>query len=262
MNRIFELLNFRDDLILTSAIRFLRIGAGKFADKNLLTEKLLKIKSKSTNVNYEIINALALLSNKDTKIDVEYLKYFMNNKSWLVSRSTYQLIDKLENIALREEVIIRYKKTDEQFEKILFLNALKTDFDEKIFDFYKMELLNNNDILIRKNILRNLKYAKDKNSLLIWCNENYSVFSKNDIKELGESCSDDIYDDFSYNIMILLLNKGFDPYENVLSDDSTNLFFSLLDKMEDNKEKFNKMDKILLENKLLKEKWVKFKSKI
>ena len=263
VNKIFELCFSKDFRVATSSLRFVRIGMEKLdmtKDRSMLIEKMLKVKSKNTNVRFEQINALTTLIDKDTVIEDKLLHDFFYDRSWLISRTTYKLINALENDKYRNEIIKRYEKTKEEFERLLLLEGLKKNFDEKIFDFFKKELAGNKNDKIRKFILSSLGMANDKKAIMGWIKSSIEKFSKTDIINLAESCYNDtdVYLDFNFELINFLLDNGFNPNDS-LNNEVSKLFESLMENKDDKKEKFDKMDKFLSGRPDLKNKWNEYK---
>jgi len=218
--KIVELLNSHDDSIVAASLRFLQLFSNNYTAKAEILNPVLKIKSNNPQVVYEQIIALEHVANKDSDIADSTLRKFLENPSWIVSRSSYLLIDKLENENLRTELIARYKTVSSETEKLLILNAFKNQPGDNIADFFFNEILTSKSNKIRYALYDILGNCKNQEKVLTWLAQNYGRIILDDQKYLFEHYTATMKEKFSSKLLAIFLNNGFIP---------RNDFFSLLD---------------------------------
>lgn len=261
-DKILEFTKSKNPRIAGSSIRYLSFCIDKYNDKKSLTEKILKIKSANRIVVFEQVRILSLLVDKDTKIDKKVINKFLNSKSWLISRMTYDLINATEDKDLRNDMIKKYKKTNNELENLLIIRCFEKNYGKEVFKLFKNEIINNKSKSIKKHILGILNNTNDITSVISWLNENYKKFSEEDIKNMTVNCYGSIYEDYNVELFVMLLKNGFDPYIDPYSaeDKSPNLFYYMLNNEKDYKEKISKIEDEVMARKDLKDKWISYKN--
>jgi len=215
-NKIIELLNAREVNIVAASLRFLQLFANGYNAKAELLGPVLKIKNNNPQVIYEQIMTLAAIVDKNAGISDSVLFKFLDNPSWIVSRSTYLLIDKLENENLRQELITRYKTLSSEQEKLLMLNAFKTQAADSDIDFFFSEIQSTKNNKIRYAIYDILGNCKDRERALAWITQNYEKIIPEDRKYLFGHYTMTMEEYFSSRVLKLILENGFIPDRNFL----------------------------------------------
>ncbi|MFH1045601.1 MAG: hypothetical protein V1727_01400 [Candidatus Omnitrophota bacterium] len=207
--KITQLLQSRDRRIILSALRFLQLFGLDYKPKAELVEPILKIRSSAPSVNFEQLEALRRITSKDLPLKEDFVTKALKNRSWLVARSAYGLINALESEHLRQKIIESYKNTTDEMERLLMLNALKKRFSEGVFNFLSQELLSSQSEKIRLEIVNMLENAADENIVLTWLENNYARLPNDVAVNLFKRHCNDIKDGFSRQIVILLIKNGY-----------------------------------------------------
>lgn len=215
-HKIIELLNAREADIVAASLRFLQLFANGYDAKAELINPVLQIKSDNPQVIYEQIITLKSIVDKNTSIADSVLLKFLNNPSWIVSRSSYLLIDKLENENLRKDLLMRYKTASSEGEKLLILTAFQNQPGDNIEDFFFEEILTAKSNKIRYAVYDILGNCKDKERVLARLAENYGKIIPNDRKYLFEHYAMTMEEYFSSRVLKLILSNGFIPDRNFL----------------------------------------------
>ncbi|MFA5008345.1 MAG: hypothetical protein WC546_03900 [Candidatus Omnitrophota bacterium] len=214
--KITELLNSSDVDITAASLRFLQLFSTDYAAKAEMLNPILKIKSDNRQVAYEQIVTLERISNKDTRIADSVLRKFLDNPSWIVSRSSYLLIDKLENENLRQELIARYRTIANEEEKLLILTAFKTHSGDSDADFFFNEIQSAKSDKIRYAIYDALGNCKNQEKVLAWIAENYGKITNNDKEYLFRRYAGIMDEDFSSRLLAIFLKNGFSADKDFL----------------------------------------------
>ena len=214
--RVVELLKSNDDRIVSACLRFLQLLAPQYDKKEELIAPVLKIGSRARNSRYEQLVTLAAISCKNSPVSDGFLKKALADRSWLVSRATYGLINKLENDKIRSMLIARYSRTPTEYEKLLILTSMNDGQSADVLAFLTKEALDTKDKKIKNYILRCLKNARDTSVVLKWVDDNYGRISPDDIKEMRDSSTID--DDFTSALYVVSIKKGWVPDDLFLAD--------------------------------------------
>lgn len=265
--KIIELLKSKDDRILSSNLRFLQLFSDGYSKKKDLIVPVLKIKSKSANVQYEQVMLLSEITSKDSKIDPLVLKRFLNNKSWLVSRATYFLINALQDETIRLELVKRYKSIDNEMEKLLILNAFEDKFSDDVFKLLRDELISTKSDKIKNEIFGMLGNGQDEKKVIEWLDKNYENFPKKDIDTLVNMYDRDLSDKFSNSLFIIFAKKDFVPKDDFLKKLISSIKTSEAEKEPSAQQKEELKDLLslkeaLLANAPIKEKWQAVEAKL
>lgn len=207
--KMVELLSSRNAYTVAASLRFLQVFSNKSTIKAELLGPALKIKNNNPQVIYEQIAMLNTISNKNTGISDSTLRQFLNNPSWVVSHSTYLLIDSLENDRLRQELIARYRAVNDEKEKLLILTALRKQPNDAAADLFFSEILSTKSSKIRYAIYDILGNCKNQEKVLAWVAQNYEKILAADGKYLFQRHADTMGDNFSAKLLAIFLNNGF-----------------------------------------------------
>ena len=214
--RMVELLKSRDDRIVSACLRFLQIFGQKYDKKEELIEPVLKIGRRRQNVRYEKLVTLSAIVSKNSPVSNEFLKRSLIDSSWLVSRATYDLIDRLENEKMRSMLSARYALTAAEYEKLLILTSMRHGLSSGIFAFLGKEALETKNVKIKNLILRSLRNARNTFEALEWVDDNYEKLSSGDIKEMRAGTTID--DDFTSLLYGVCIRKGWVPDNDFFMD--------------------------------------------
>jgi hypothetical protein len=139
------------------------------------------------------------------------LRKFVSNPSWIVSRSSYLLIDKLKNENLRAELIAQYKITSREREKLLILTAFQNQPGDSTVDFFFDEILTAKSNKIRYAIYDILGNCQNDEKVLAWFTQNYGKIIPDDRKYLFEHYAMTMNEYFSSRLLAVFLSNGFVP---------------------------------------------------
>ena len=264
--KILQLLTVRNDKIVASSLRFLQLfSQAENIEKKELIEPISNIRTKSSNVEFEQLIALSGIVSRGSLVDKAFIEKFLRNKSWLVSRAAYLLVNKLEDDQIRAELINKYRLLDDEMEKLLILGSLRNGFSDNVFEFLSNEILYNNNIKIRRYILMMLGNGQDQNKVLSWIQRNYEMLSKEDINILTNTCYNNLGDTFSSSLFIVFLRNGFKPEGDYLKklNDSIISYENKLELSSVEKTALNnllRIEQALLESNSTKGVWLSLKS--
>lgn len=272
-NKILSLLKLKDDKITVSIISFLTLLGNDYKNKEELIKILLNIRSNKPYILFEKVKALSVLSKPETNIDTDYIVKMLNNKSWLVSRSTYELVNALENAEVRSILIKKYKEENLDYEKLLILKAFEKNFNEEVFELFKFELINSKDKSIKYYISKLLENAKDTELVINWLTTSYD-FSEEDFISIINNYYN-LSTKFSTNLFLTLINKGFNPIIDFYDEKNTaRLYYYLLDDLNDFEgktdlededklklERLKQIEASILSSEVLKADWLEYKDR-
>ncbi|MDD5195699.1 MAG: hypothetical protein PHQ96_08530 [Candidatus Omnitrophica bacterium] len=207
--RVGELLAARDANTVAVSLHFLQSFGKKSGEKANLLEPILKIKSNNPNVLYEQIKLLNIIADKNSGVTDSGVRKFLNNPSWIVSRSAYLLVDNLENDNLRNELIARYNNVSDETEKLLILTAFQNHPGDAAADFFFSQLLSTKNSKIRRAIYDILGNCKNQEKVLAWVSENYEKIIASDGKYFFAKHASTLENNFSAKLLVIFLNKGF-----------------------------------------------------
>lgn len=261
--KVLILLNSKDKRVLAATLRFLQFFCKEYKMKAELLEPVLQIKSNDPQILYEQILALNIIADKDSDIPDAVLRKFLNNHSWIVSRSAYLLVNSLKNERIRKELFHKYKSFNEEKEKLLILTAFKAQCSDSLTDSFLEEVLKTKNAKIRNEIYDILVNCQNQEKVLLWLDQNYDKLASADKEYLfllsGEP-------KFLSKLKILWLKHGFMPQASFLEDLNKDLdgFEGKTDVSESDKERLNdllEIEKTLQTNKLLSEQWTALRKK-
>jgi len=264
--KIADLLSSSDTAVVAVSLRFLQLFSSEYKAKEELVKQILQIRSNNPLVQYEQISALTLIANKDSKVPLSILRQFLNNSSWVVSRSAYLLVDKLKNDQLRRELINKYYGFKDEKDKLLILTALKNQFSDQVADFLFAEELTTISNKIRQGIFSIIGNAKNQEKVLEWIDRDYDKIIAADGKYLFQHHISEMDEQFSCSLLSIFLKKGFVAEHDFFKQLNEKLesYKSKKDFSAEDKEKLNnllKIEKAVLENKKLADQWKILKEK-
>ena len=161
-----------------SSLIFLTEFASSYSEKNGLIELVLDVKTKDVGTKYEQLNVLSEICDSTTIIDPILLNNFIDSNSWIIKSKTYILLGKINSENVHERLIDEYRKSENEFDKILIINAFGNSFGDAVFDLLTNELQkaqsknienycanivknNRNDANVIKWLIKNHRYVND-----------------------------------------------------------------------------------------------------
>ncbi|MDP2940128.1 MAG: hypothetical protein Q8O13_08635 [Candidatus Omnitrophota bacterium] len=264
--KIIGLLNSRNPRVVAASLRFLQLFSSKYKAKEELIKPVLKIKSNNSLVLYEQVNTLSIIANKNSDIPIQKVRQFLNNSSWVVSRSAYLLVNSLENDSLRRELINKYRVMRDNKEKLLILPALEKQYDDYVADFLFAEALTTTDSKIRHAIFDMFKGGKNQEKVLASLDKNYDKLVAIDGEYLFQRYALTMDEKFSSKLLIIFIMKGFSADEKFLEGLNKNLeeYENKEELSDSDKEKLNnlmELEKTVSANKILAGQWNALKDK-
>jgi hypothetical protein len=196
-------------MVISASIKFLRDFAKSKEYKEIL-EIVKNIKNNSFIVNYEKLNILIDLSDKNTEIDKKYLKKILNNKSWIISKNSYLLINKLENDEIRNDLVKKYISNDNEYEKLLLLTAFKDNYAYDVFEKIFLKEIYGENVKIKNYIFKIIDNCKEQNTVNEWIINNFNTLNKEDFKKII-STFEYLSDNSALELYINLIKKGYEP---------------------------------------------------
>lgn len=264
--KVVTLLNARDPRVVAASLRFLQLFSDKYKSKTDLIEPVLKIKSNNPQVLYEKIITLSLLVNRDSNIPDETLHKFLNDPSWIVSRSAILLVNSLQSDRIRQELFDVYKGLTDEKEKLLILMAFEKQLSDSLTDAFLKEVFTTKSIKIKNAIYDIVSHSQNQEKVLLWLDQNYERIDQPDKEYLFALHSATIDEKFSSQLVSLLFKKGFPADASFLTilNEELDIYEGKKEMSDGDKEKFNnllELKKALLTNKSLSEQWVALEEK-
>ena len=256
----------RDDNVTSAVIRFLQLYSARAGSNEDLVQRLMKVESKNENVLYERMAALSWAASPSSGISDRFLRDSLRDPSWIVSRTTCFLVNRLERDTFRKVLIGRYRATRDETEKLLIFIAFRNNFSVKDFDFMAQELLSTKSRKIKKAIFNILENARDQEAVLAWLDKQYEKLSKDDIDDLVETYASRSPNVFRARLFRILLAKGLVPKEDLMNSWAESLGAYQEKKTIPEKEQalydeLVKLDQDLTANEALRETWRSHKEK-
>ncbi len=264
--KIVGLLNSRDTRVVIASLRFLQIFSNEYKAKFEILKPVLQIRDHNPQVLYEQITILSTFADKDLNISDATLRQFLNNPSWVVSRSAYALVNSLEHDRLRRALINKYRVMNDEKEKLLILVALENQFSDYVAEFLFTEVLTTASNKIRYAIFDMLDGSKNQEKVLEWVDKNYDKILAVDGKYLFGLHVSRMEENFSSRLLSIFINRNFVADKELLEQLNRKLE-KYKDKKElcaadrENLDNLLGIEKVLLTNKLLAEQWKSLREK-
>lgn len=138
---VLPLLKSRDPRLVAVSLRFFQLLGPDDKTKSDLAAPIGQIESSHPLVQFEQVAALTILATNTAQLPAPLLRRLLHSPSWMVSRATHQLIDKLQDETLRAELLARYPAVTEEREKLLILIAFTQAPGPKAVELLEQELL-------------------------------------------------------------------------------------------------------------------------
>lgn len=175
--KLFPLLKSRDPRLLAVTLRFLQHFGPASPDRASLAASISRLESQHPLVQFEQVAALTVLATNASQLPPALLPRLLHSPSWMISRATYQLVNKVEDETLRAELLARYAATTEEREKLLILTAFTSTPSPKVIAFLQQELLTSDKQKIREFIAKILASNLDIPGVDTWLATNYQHLS-------------------------------------------------------------------------------------
>lgn len=253
-------LKSRDARVVAASLRFLQLFSKNHTAKAELVKPVIEVRNNNPQVLYEQEMTLIALAGKDSEIPDSVVRIFLDNPSWIVSRSAYSLVNSLEHDPFRHELMKKYSGTEDEKEKLLLLTALEKQFSDSVAAFLFQEVLSTKSSKIRQAIFSMLGNARNQGMVLSWIEKNYDRLIAAEGGCLVQQHMATLEDKFSSGLASIFLNKGYVADDQFLEQLGNNLesYKSKKDLTDPEKEKLGNLlavESALLTNKPLAEKW-------
>jgi hypothetical protein len=271
-NKVKSQLTSDDEWVLCAAIRFLTSFSREYKNQDEIIESLLSVSKMTKSIQLEIMDGFRYTSaDKSEKYKEEIMKKvinFRNQKSWLLSRYSYQFSNKNK---LANFLIENYRNTNEDFDKLLIIKSLSETLNDTIFSFLSNELVISSDKRIRQFIIKSLCKAQNTEVVINWIKTNYPALEK-DKYEAFDFYSQQIDSKIGGQIILTLIENGFNPTQ-VLNDNKVPKLYQYLNeqllsyrdkKLKNNidsarLEQLKLFESALTKNNICSNDWLKFK---
>lgn len=165
---ICALLDSDEPMITAASLRFLQLFAKGHDQRTELIEPVCRIKSSNPLVQFEQVQLLKRLTDGSAALPEPLMHRLLNSKSWIVSRSTYELIGMFPDEPLRKELIARYRAATDEQEKLLLLFALGEHAGPEEIELSQQEALSSESQHIRTTATWLLMDSVDEPGVLPW----------------------------------------------------------------------------------------------
>jgi hypothetical protein len=206
--KIYPMMNSGNSWISSAAIR--HIGMYDYNQEKYINA-ILQNNNPSLNVQLAIGHNYSLKEN-DTLADPALLAkkatFCFNHPSWLIRQSGYKYINKKTAHQFEEKFKKDYAATNEEYTKRQIIMALGMHLCDSSFDFLTNQYITTKDTILQKLIISLLPEALNRQQALNWFDNHMKETEM--ILDLGFEFNrneNDIY----FDLLILNLNKGWDP---------------------------------------------------
>lgn len=207
-----------DRMIIAASLKFLQEFMHS-DDYNEIKELALKIKNNSFMVNYELENILLITGDNKNKIDKKIIEKFLNNRSWIISKKAYLLINKFEDEELRNGLLKKYDKIKNEYDKLLLLTAFSNNYSYDVFDKIFIKEINGENLKIKNFIFKIMNNCKEQEKVNEWIINNIKSLKKDDLEKIVNSFKY-LSNNSSIDLVIKLIKNGYEPdnslYENLI----------------------------------------------
>ncbi len=214
---VLPLLKSRDPRLVAVSLRFLQLLGTEEQAKPDLIARIGQIQSTHPLVQFEQVVALTTLATNTTRLPASLTHRLLHSPSWMVSRATYQLIDKLQDETLRVELLTRYPTVSEDREKLLILAAFTRTPGPKAIELLQQELLTSSKEKIRLAAAGLLVSNLDIPGVGEWLATHYPHFSSEAREIIIKGCARSNGDDMAgTELLSRFLIQGYLPDEDLL----------------------------------------------
>ncbi len=171
--KIRSLLQADDPQIVAASLRFLQLFSADYKPRAELVEPVCQIKNEHPLVQFEQIAALGKCVGDTTIVPAPLLRRLLDSPSWVASRSSYGLINKLADESLRGELVKRYRATADEKERLLLLTAFGHRPGPVEIELIEQELLATDSVRIRQAACGLLTENLQSPGVVAWLADNY-----------------------------------------------------------------------------------------
>jgi hypothetical protein len=214
---VLALLKSREPRLVAVSLRFLQLLGPDDKAKSDLVAPISQLESSHPLVQFEQVAALTVLATNTTQLPAPLLRRLLHSPSWMVSRATYQLIDKLQDETLRAELLARYPQVTEEREKLLILSAFTRTPGPKAIELLQQELLTASKEKIRLAAAGLLVSNLDISGVGEWLATHYPHFSPEAREIIIRGCARSNGDNkAATELLIRFLVHGYQPDADLL----------------------------------------------
>lgn len=180
---ICTLLGSKEPMVVAASLRFLQLFAKDHEQRSELIEPVCRIKSSHPLVQYEQVEILNRLTDDTTRLPEPLLRRLLNSKSWVVSRSTYELIGRLRDEPLRKELVARYRASKEENERLILLGALSEHAGPEEIELAQQEVFSAASTNISRRAVMLLAENLDAPGVFAWVVDHFQQLCSADAEE-------------------------------------------------------------------------------
>ncbi len=181
-----------DESIKTACLIFITAFSSKYAEKNELFDLVMKVESKNIRTQYEQLHALIELVDTERIIDSKRINTFLKSRSWLIKSMTYVLLNRIHSDCFHPSLIKAYRKTEEEFDKILIVNAFENGFEGEVFDLLKDELETGRNQSVKNHCAAIIKNHRDDSAVIQWLTSHHMSIDDDTLKAILSSYYDEL----------------------------------------------------------------------
>lgn len=184
-------LESEEPLTVAVSLRFLKLFAKEYNPKEELVEIACQIKSDHPQVQFEQVALLKTGAEESTRLPEPLLRRLLDSSSWIVSRSTYGLIGRLEDEPLRDKLLQRYLDTQKEQEHLILIQALGHGLKSKEARLFEAQMLATQSPKIRGEISGVLVENMDQPAIKSWLIDHYQQLGSPAKERVFMSCMDE-----------------------------------------------------------------------
>jgi hypothetical protein len=204
-------LEAKEPHVVAASLRFLQVFAKEYKSKEELVEIVSRVESRHPQVQFEQVTLLRPLVSESSKLPEPLLRRLLNSPSWIVSRSAYGLIGRLHEEPLRQELVSRYRNTEDEKERLILIMALRNRLEPEEARMLEQEMLSTENSKIRHATGMALVKNVDCPGVKPWLTDHFPHFSDKEKSWMLDQCDDD-------DLIFWFLSQGAVPGEELLKE--------------------------------------------
>jgi hypothetical protein len=211
-------LDSKHPLNVAASLRFLQLFVCGHEERSELIGPVCRIQSDHALVQFEQVELLKRLSDDTTRLPEPLLRRLLNSKSWIVSRSTYELIGSLVDGPLRKELVERYRATYDETERLILLCAWSENLEPEEIALLQEEILTSDHERIRNLATCIISDYLDEPGVFAWVVAYYAQLCDAIDEEPGEifEIVYDVNEEKASGAVRYLFEKGYVPGDEFL----------------------------------------------
>ena len=213
--KIVGLLQRPEPEVVAASLRFLELFAAEYQGKAGLVEPICRVKGVDPVVQFEQACALNAVVTNGTRVPALVLRQLVDSRSWIVSRSAYQLVDRLGDKAMRRELVWRYRATKNEKERLLLLTAFSTQPGPLEVGLIETEMLTTTNAKVRSAVRDILALNMASSTIRAWLGEHFKQFPPEDRTRLFEACAGQDSEEAA-DLVCRFLGQGYVPDDEFL----------------------------------------------